>query len=423
MHEGNGAAAHEHGGLAPWRFLSRRNPSTCAAFAVSCRPVFRFVCKPAASLGRHGSLWLLPCLVALSQPGPSFAQTQVVDAFSPAPDQSGFSGFAATRTPGHLGVDGNLWLGYALHPVEGKDVGEPGMLLRHRVDGTAIAQLGVLSRMAFALRMPFVLFQHGDDWGGRSVRAAGFGLPALDARVRVFGEGTRPDGSVRDGTAFALRAVYHQPVAPSRPYLTDDPVRLEVAGTLDVELFGMLAGAAFGYRLRPEGPAQDGVRHELRLDAGVRVPFRLFARAFPGKLHESLLIEVGAGALGAPFFSERRTPVEGRLAYRWVISDYFVTAGVGTAFNQALGNPDLRALVGFGFSPRMHDQDADGIPDRSDKCVHLPEDRDGFQDEDGCADDDNDGDMIVDEDDRCPREAAEWGQDEDEDGCTDPDPG
>jgi hypothetical protein len=350
----------------------------------------------------------------------ALAQHQVIDSFSPAPDQSGFTGFAATRTPGHLGVDGNLWLGYALHPLEGRDVGAPGMLLRHRVDGTAIAQLGVLSRAAFALRLPFVLFQHGDDWGNRSLRMAGAGLPAVDARVRLFGEGTRPDGSVRDGMAFALRAVYHQPLASVRPYLTEDPVRFEVAGTLDVELFGILAGAAFGYRLRPERADQDKVAHELRLDGGVRVPFRLLARAFPGKLHESVLFEVGVGALGGPFFRARRTPVEGRLAYRWVVSDYFVSLGAGTAFNQALGNPDLRVLAGFGFSPRKHDQDADGIPDRSDACVHLPEDRDGFQDEDGCADDDNDGDMIVDEDDRCPREAAEWGRDEDEDGCTDP---
>lgn len=363
---------------------------------------------------------LFACLLALSQAQVSRAQSQVADTFAPAPDQSGFSGFASTRTPGHLGVDGNLWLGYALHPIEGRDVGEPGMLLRHRVDGTAIVQLGVLSRLALALRVPFVLFQHGDDWGARSIRTAGFGLPALDARVRVFGAGTRPDGSVRDGAAFALRAVYHQPVAPSRPYLTDDPVRLELAGTFDVELFGILAGAAFGYRLRPDGTAQEGVRHELRFDAGVRVPFRLLALAFPGKLHESLLIELGAGALGTPFFEARRTPVEGRIAYRWVVSDYFITAGVGSAFNQALGNPDLRVLAGFGISPRKHDQDADGIPDRSDACVHLPEDRDGFQDDDGCADDDNDGDMIVDEDDRCPLEAAEWGRDENEDGCTDP---
>ena len=73
----------------------------------------------------------------------------------------------------------------------------------------------------------------------------------------------------------------------------------------------------------------------------------------------------------------------------------------------------------FGWSPRTHDQDADGVPDSEDQCEHLPEDRDGFQDADGCADDDNDGDLIVDEDDQCPMEPAEVGRDEDEDGCTD----
>jgi hypothetical protein len=132
---------------------------------------------------------------------------------------------------------------------------------------------------------------------------------------------------------------------------------------------------------------------------------------------------LGGGTIGqcGEFFAARRTPVEGRLGYRLGFSDFFLTAALGAAFNPALGNPDLRVLLAFGYSPRAHDQDADGIPDRSDKCVHLPEDRDGFQDEDGCADDDNDGDMIVDEDDRCPLVPAEWGKDEDEDGCTDPD--
>ena len=84
-------------------------------------------------------------------------------------------------------------------------------------------------------------------------------------------------------------------------------------------------------------------------------------------------------------------------------------------------DPDTLAPKPFGYALRKHDQDGDGIPDRSDKCPHVPEDRDGFQDEDGCADDDNYGDQIVDEDDRCPAEPAEWGHDDDEDGCTDSD--
>jgi len=44
----------------------------------------------------------------------------------------------------------------------------------------------------------------------------------------------------------------------------------------------------------------------------------------------------------------------------------------------------------------------DGIADAADKCPMQPEDPDGFQDEDGCPDNDNDGDGVADVDDQCP---------------------
>ena len=44
--------------------------------------------------------------------------------------------------------------------------------------------------------------------------------------------------------------------------------------------------------------------------------------------------------------------------------------------------------------PPDHDQDA--LPDPTDRCPDLPEDRDGFEDDDGCPDRDNDGDGILD---------------------------
>jgi outer membrane protein OmpA-like peptidoglycan-associated protein len=48
------------------------------------------------------------------------------------------------------------------------------------------------------------------------------------------------------------------------------------------------------------------------------------------------------------------------------------------------------------------DRDGDGIPDDIDKCPDQPEDKDGFQDEDGCPDLDNDQDGVPDVADRCP---------------------
>ena len=49
-----------------------------------------------------------------------------------------------------------------------------------------------------------------------------------------------------------------------------------------------------------------------------------------------------------------------------------------------------------------NDRDGDGVPDNVDKCPDVPEDRDGFQDADGCPDPDNDGDGILDVNDKCP---------------------
>jgi len=61
------------------------------------------------------------------------------------------------------------------------------------------------------------------------------------------------------------------------------------------------------------------------------------------------------------------------------------------------------------------------VNDTIDKCPDEPEDRDGFQDDDGCPDPDNDADGIPDDFDTCPNEAEDGDGFEDEDGCADPD--
>ncbi len=67
------------------------------------------------------------------------------------------------------------------------------------------------------------------------------------------------------------------------------------------------------------------------------------------------------------------------------------------------------------------DSDGDGIPDSKDKCPKEAEDKDGFQDEDGCPDPDNDADGIPDASDKCPLEAEDKDNFQDDDGCPDPD--
>ena len=381
--------------------------------------------------GLAPTLALVSCLIAQSVAADDVA----IDAFLPAPDQLGFTSFASTRTPGHLGTDGTLWLDYALR-LQGP---ASGALVSHRFAATAVAQLGLWSRGAIALRMPVALYQRARDLqpGVEAAKVAA-GNPAVDARVRLLGAKVRPDGSVPDGAALALRGVAHLPVGTSDAYFADDSFRMELSAIADIEMFGIGAGAAFTYRYRaPSEPPTLGsgadapafgasvlglaaYEHMLRLSAGLRLPLPLLSRAYPGRVQEAGLLEIDVQTSARGGFEQSNTPVEGRIGYRVIVGDLFSTITFGAGFTDAFGAPDFRSVLAIGWSPRQHDQDADGVPDGSDQCVHLPEDRDGFQDEDGCADDDNDGDLIVDEDDRCPMQPAEMGRDEDEDGCTDP---
>lgn len=67
------------------------------------------------------------------------------------------------------------------------------------------------------------------------------------------------------------------------------------------------------------------------------------------------------------------------------------------------------------------DRDGDGIMDDDDECPDDPEDKDGFQDEDGCPDTDNDNDGILDKADACPNDPEDKDDFEDEDGCPESD--
>ena len=67
------------------------------------------------------------------------------------------------------------------------------------------------------------------------------------------------------------------------------------------------------------------------------------------------------------------------------------------------------------------DNDGDGIADATDKCAMEPEDKDGFQDDDGCPEADNDSDGLADASDKCPNEAEDKDGFQDDDGCPDPD--
>ncbi len=87
--------------------------------------------------------------------------------------------------------------------------------------------------------------------------------------------------------------------------------------------------------------------------------------------------------------------------------------------DQALPEPEK---LGAGALPALAsngDDDGDGLLRQDDVCPELPEDKDGFEDGDGCPDPDNDGDGVLDGADRCALEGETRNGWDDEDGCPD----
>lgn len=91
--------------------------------------------------------------------------------------------------------------------------------------------------------------------------------------------------------------------------------------------------------------------------------------------------------------------------------------GPATAAEAAPVSSPLRAEPTAAAAPA--DSDQDGILDEEDRCPLSAEDRDGFEDDDGCPELDNDDDGIPDAQDRCPLEAETINGVDDDDGCPD----
>jgi opacity protein-like surface antigen len=85
------------------------------------------------------------------------------------------------------------------------------------------------------------------------------------------------------------------------------------------------------------------------------------------------------------------------------------------------GNYEGLLTVGYTLGGKPDDEDKDGLLDPWDKCPTQAEDKDGFEDKDGCPDGDNDKDGIADEEDKCPNVAEDKDNFEDYDGCPDGD--
>ncbi|MBA2540181.1 MAG: hypothetical protein H0V17_11140, partial [Deltaproteobacteria bacterium] len=89
---------------------------------------------------------------------------------------------------------------------------------------------------------------------------------------------------------------------------------------------------------------------------------------------------------------------------------------IGFGLELPLGVTRKKSISG---PEKLADRDDDGIPDEKDNCGDRPEDKDGFEDADGCPDIDNDLDRVLDVADKCATVPEAYNGFADDDGCPD----
>ncbi len=178
--------------------------------------------------------------------------------------------------------------------------------------------------------------------------------------------------------------------------------------------------------------------------------WHLPVRILDGRLRPFVLAGVGAlsvvETVGTEYNEIKKDTdftVHGGVGLKYAITPLFglridgrVAAAPNTTQNGYSANYEILGgisftLGGHGAAPTpppppsppvaVKDSDGDGIPDDVDKCPNAPEDKDGFEDSDGCPDPDNDRDGIPDSIDKCPNEAETKNGIDDDDGCPEKD--
>jgi outer membrane protein OmpA-like peptidoglycan-associated protein len=359
-----------------------------------------------------------------------------LDSFRPAIDSRGYVTVNASQVLGHLDLSFGLvtdW-GYRVLALE---AGANEYRVDNVISPTLQAAVGFFGVVEIGATVPFRIVSGtvdpdftGDvndprDNDSFNFSAQGISDVGLHAKIRFLDTSRFPIGLAVIGSVY-IPAGYGD-----RKWLGEGKLTPRGTVILDKE---------FGDRFRIAGNIGFVLRGEARefVDAGEpgssppvpstggrvgvksEIPFGVGAALALAPQRVDLVAEI-TGSL--PLDAEHYQPLEalGALKVYLARNSFFLLGGGAGLGGAKAANPDIRAFIGIVFEPNIGDRDGDGIKDDIDKCPDEPEDRDGFEDRDGCPDPDNDRDGILDVDDKCPNDPEDKDGVDDEDGCPDRD--
>ncbi len=359
---------------------------------------------------------------ARAEPQPSID----VRRFTPAADPNATLYLEPTATEGSMNPHVAGWLSLAHRPVTLKQQGAVvGRLIEEQLSLDMTASVGVGARGQIGLSLPVVIAQSSDDnaatravLGGGTMQARGVGDAAISGKANLvkmqemggFGlslvaRGTLPTGDRTSGVGEGA------PTSELRVLAAYKLVAVAVRGTI-------------GYRLRVEQRTFGDRTFGDELPWGVGVTLKPQALGWDNTGRWNLGVEahgwLPAGPT-APFGSAALSGAYVGPTARYTRRDLSLIGGLEAGIVHGVGVAPVRAAVAVSWAPREHDLDHDGIDDDHDECIGLAEDKDGFEDADGCPEMDNDDDGVLDPDDKCPAQQEDEDGFDDEDGCPDPD--
>jgi outer membrane protein OmpA-like peptidoglycan-associated protein len=314
----------------------------------------------------------------------------------------------------HMSPVAGAWLNWSYRSLVFSDGVDEKALIANQWQLDGYAAMTVWEKYQVGLAFPLTLYLDGDAVPGVQSEALS-GMASGDLRIEnrwAFGELIVP------GLRFVGTVDLTLPLGQPSRYQGEGNVTLRP---------GLGSEWQFNDKLRLGANLSYLMREETRLDTRVVGNQLLWSAAAGYKYREN--IELLGEAFGRFMAdgdidgSTQTTPLELTGAARWLLSPaHTLTGGMGLGVNTGLGTPALRLFVGYAWQgPSYADRDGDGLNDVEDKCPDDAEDRDGFEDTDGCPEMDNDQDGILEPVDACPNEPEDRDGFADADGCPDVD--
>jgi len=373
-------------------------------------------------------LSLLLAAPVLLAAAPSVAQTPEVSGevsaqrFDPAPGSKNFLTTRALRTDGDMVFGGGLMVNYAYRAITvngcdapcsegGTEIQIP--VVENMVTADILASLVIMPELQASLKVPVTwLNGQGIQDDGTPIpeglSGAGLGDVQLEGKYRFYGEA---EGILNAG-AYGYVAFPMGNLMSPGSYLSNASISGGLAGVVGGTLSSLTWAANVGAHIREQATiGLTTLGPELRASVAAGYSFGPLVRAVAD-------FNFGTGFAGA---GATNIEVDGGIQITPISFPLTITAGGGAGILQGIGTPVGRGLLGAFYSAESRDRDQDGLLDDQDACPADVEDKDGFEDSDGCPEVDNDQDNIPDASDKCGDKAEDYDGFEDTDGCPETD--